>query len=312
MSADGKWHLDRGGLVHITNHTGHRGSYQELFCKLFALQPSTGKAWANFSSLIRAPHLLFATLDGEEFAYATIGVFRAFLGRRTVGLFLRPQGCFKKNAKGIVKAALFRLLKRVKAVSTLTILPFEIDQRYAEVADNWIYDPQIWDLWVDGPPVLPDTDLSRRVESLRQGRKVMIFIGGANLRKGFDGFVAQAEAQADSLLCVSAGRVSPECKDHADRLGALGMIVEDRFVTDDEILSLYKAADMAWCCYASDYDQASGVFGRALQTGVEPVVREGSLLEIITERTVDSHDKTFPCFQSLILDACEKILWTNK
>lgn len=59
------------------------------------------------------------------------------------------------------------------------------------------------------------------------------------------------------------------------------MLAEDRIVTDDEILRLYKVADLAWCCYAPDYDQASGVFGRALQTGVEPVVREGRVLSDI-------------------------------
>lgn len=280
MSIDGKWHLKRGGLVHVTNHSGHRGSYQDLFCKLLALRPSTGSAWRKIHSLVIAPHVLFATLDGEEFAYATIGLVRAMLGRSTVGLFLRPQGCFKKTAKGAVKGRLFRLLKRVKAVHTLTILPFEIDQRYAEVADNWIYDPQLWDLSVDGLPLLPETDLSRRVEALRDGRKVMIFIGGANLRKGFDGFVAQAEAQSESLLCVSAGQVSPECKRHAERLVALGMIVEDRFVTDNELLSLYKVADLAWCCYAPEYDQSSGVFGRAVQSRCGAIIRNGSQLEI--------------------------------
>lgn len=46
---------------------------------------------------------------------------------------------------------------------------------------------------------------------------------------------------------------------------------------DEEILSLYKVADLVWCSDAPDDDQASGVFGRAIQTGVEPVFRKGSL-----------------------------------
>lgn len=269
--------LRGGGLVHVRNLTGHRGSYQELFCGLLALRPSTGRAWANARRLVAAPHVLFATLDGEEFGYALISVIRAIVGRPTVGLFLRPQGCFKKSAKGYIKGALFRFLKRIKPVTTLTILPFDLEERYSEVADNWIYDPQMWDLWVKGPPVLPDTDLSRRVEAMRQGRKVMIFVGGANVRKGFDGFVSRAEQENDTILFVSAGTVSPDCKPYAKKLQELGMIVEDRRVSDDEIFSLYKVSDLVWCCYAPEYDQASGVLGRALQTGVTPVLRDGSL-----------------------------------
>jgi len=56
------------------------------------------------------------------------------------------------------------------------------------------------------------------------------------------------------------------------------MIVEDRYDTDAEIVSLYRVADLAWCRYAPGYDQASLVFGRALQIGVTPVLREGSVI----------------------------------
>lgn len=278
MRGEGQWVVTRGGLVHVKRHAGHRESYQRLFCDLLGLTPSTGSAWRRFRSLVAAPYVLFATLDGEDVAFLTVALIRAALGRPTVAFFLRPQGCFAGTLKALAKRMLFRAMKQVRSVRILTILPFDMDPRYAEVADDWIYDPQLWDLWVDGPPVLPDTDLSRRVEIARQGRKVMIFIGGVNLRKGFDSFVDTAEAEGETTLFVSAGRVSPECAHHAVRLRELRMMVEDRFVTDDEILSLYKVADLAWCRYSPEYDQASGVFGRALQTGVEPVVREGSLL----------------------------------
>ena len=38
-------------------------------------------------------------------------------------------------------------------------------------------------------------------------------------------------------------------------------------------------ADLARCRYAPDLDQASGNFGRAIQTAVTQVVREGSVIE---------------------------------
>ena len=33
-----------------------------------------------------------------------------------------------------------------------------------------------------------------------------------------------------------------------------------------------------WCCYSPEYDQASGVFGRAVQYGCIPIVREHSVI----------------------------------
>ena len=56
------------------------------------------------------------------------------------------------------------------------------------------------------------------------------------------------------------------------------MIVENPYLTDDEVLSLYGVADLAWSFYPQR-DQASGIFGRAVQAGVVPLVRSGSFLE---------------------------------
>jgi len=279
-------------IVHITVDDGHRPSYRDLFARLLDLEPSTGPIRGRrFLRLVRARRVFFATVDDDYAGFLTVALLRSLLRKPTSGLFLRPLQCFRTERPIIypMKRRVFRCLCRLPRLRLLSIIPHDIRPELREVTHYWIHDPQMWDLWVDGPPTLPDTDLSRRVEVARQGRKVMIFIGGAHLRKGFDGFAEKARAEANTTLFVSAGRVSPECAPHAERLRALGMIVEDRFVTDEEILSLYKVADLAWCRYSPDYDQASGVFGRALQTGVEPVVRSGSVLEKLLFETENDH-----------------------
>jgi hypothetical protein len=43
-------------------------------------------------------------------------------------------------------------------------------------------------------------------------------------------------------------------------------------------------AVVASCCRTPEYDQASGVFGRALQTGVVPVVREGRVVVALSKK----------------------------
>lgn len=271
----------RSIFVHITSESGHRASYRDLFVRLLGGQPSTGSIfWRCFWRLISSPNVFFATIDDDYLGFVSVAIVRSILRKPTIGLFLRPLQCFRTERPIIypIKRFVFRNLLRLPRLRLLAIIPHDIRPELAEVSHDWIHDPQMWDLWLDGLPLLPDTELSQRIDAAREGRKVMVFIGGINLRKGFDMFLARAEADAGSLLYVSAGRVSPECAPFAARLKKLGMMVEDRFVTDDEILSLYKVANYAWCYYAPDYDQASGVFGRALQTGIEPVVREGSVL----------------------------------
>lgn len=278
----------RPSLVHISTGSGHRPSYADLFARLFDLQPSLGPIRGRaFWRLVGAHRLLFATIDDDYAGFAAVALCRALMGRRTAGLFLRPAQIFSGGDRPVAtraKRALFAVLRRLPGLRLLSIIPFDIRPELARVAHDWAHDPQMWDLWVDGPPSLPETDLSRQVQAQRAGRRVMIFVGRADRAKGFDLFAARAEAEAGQLFCVSAGRVSPECAADARRLAGLGMIVEDRFVTDDEILSLYGVADLAWCHYAPEYDQASGVYGRAVQTGVEPVVRPGSILQAFHDR----------------------------
>ncbi len=57
-----------------------------------------------------------------------------------------------------------------------------------------------------------------------------------------------------------------------------GGLLIDRRLDDAELESLYVVSDVIWSCYAPEYDQASGIFGRALQLGVPVIVRRGSLL----------------------------------
>jgi hypothetical protein len=268
-------------LIHICVTTGHLPSYQAVFVRLFDGVPSTGRLRGpTFWRLVRAERVFFCTIDTDYKAFVAIAVLRALRGHRTTGLFLRPMQCFRKERPVVYSAKrwVFRVLRRLPGLRLLSIIPFAVEPRLAQVCHDWIHDPQLWDLWLDGPPVLPETDLSQRVTKAAGGRDVMIFIGAGNSIKGFDAFVDEALSQKDSVLAVVAGRVASDFALEAQRLVAEGMIVEDRFVSDEEILSLYKVADRAWCRYAPDYDQASGIFGRAVQTGVTPIVREGSVV----------------------------------
>ncbi|UCU92214.1 glycosyltransferase [Hydrogenophaga taeniospiralis] len=269
-------------IVHISTTDGHHPSYRDTFARLLAGEASTGAIFSRcFWRLLVKKNVLFATIDADYFGFVVIALLRALQGKSTTGIFLRALQCFRSERKIVypIKRICFTLLCKVPRLKILSIIPHSLHPELKEVSHDWIYDPQMWDLWITGQPVLPDTDLSREVEAKKGDRKVLIFIGEGNKIKGFHEFLLQAERNLENFLIVVAGTVANEFKIPACSLKNKGVIIVDRYVTENEILSLYKVADLAWCKYATNYDQASGVFGRALQTGVSPIVREGSLID---------------------------------
>lgn len=271
-------------LVYVKTTGGHRQSYLDTFAGLFELEPVSGSMnLALLRRLIVADRLLFATLDENMFSFPVVAAMRSLLGKPTVGMFLRPQTCFQTGRWYYpVKRHAFRLLRRLPRLTIATITPFDVAPRYAEVAHVGVADPQYWDLHGEaGPPRPGRTKLSDKVLARAAGRRILCLVGGLSSDKGlaFLGETLERHPRvADEVLVVGAGRVRPQDAECARRLEAAGALVVDRFITDAELDSLYGIAGLIWSCYAPGYDQASGIFGRAVQYGVPPVVREGSLI----------------------------------
>lgn len=109
----------------------------------------------------------------------------------------------------------------------------------------------------------------------------MIFLGLAKMSKSFPEFVDFVLANEGDIYGVVAGRILPECNEKANQLKAGEMTLVNRYITEEELLSLYGIADLVWCYYGLKYGQSSGVFGRALQLGITPVIRKNSIVERI-------------------------------
>lgn len=271
-------------IVHISATDGHHPSYQDVFVTLLNGEASTGSIRSKlFWKLVREPSVFFATIDADYLGFIAVALVRAISGKNTSGIFLRPLQCFRSERPLIypAKRVLFRWISKIPRINLLSIIPHYLHPELREVTNNWIYDPQMWDLWLDGPPNLPDTPLSRRVESEARGRRIVIYIGAATTGKGFLELGEFAQNNNNDYLIVVGGKISPEYNRQIQKLLNSGMIIVNRYITDEEILSLYKVAHYAWCKYLPAYDQPSGVFGRATQTNVIPLVREGSLIDDI-------------------------------
>lgn len=272
------------GIIYVKSGSGHRQSYVDLLGPVLGLSPAMGPmSRALKKRLLAADRLFFATLDDELVSFVSIALRRAALGRPTVALFLGPQSCFGAfNLKRFLKKSIFVALKRVPKVTVGSIIPLSLAPEYGSVVDVGLHDPQWWDMH-DGYALRQpgDTPVATEVRRLAAGRPIVCWLGAASVHKGFAFVVEILEADPDiaKRLCfISAGTANSE-QALASRFGAMGGIHIDRRLTDAEWESLYGVADAVWACYDPRYDQASGVFGRALQFGVPAIVRRGSLID---------------------------------
>jgi len=272
-------------IVYSASLSGHRRSYLETLSVMFNLTPLTGKInFSTFCRFVRTEQLFLSTIDENIPQYLILSISRSLIGKSTTALFLRPQSCFGgKKFTYVFKRLIFETIIRIPTITIASITPFEVRPEYSKVSSIGVCDPQYWDCH-DGVrlhhPV--KSALSKSIEKQAAGRKILCAIGTASHEKGLD-FLADALERhtliIQSTYVVCAGNIPGVQLGLKERLANLGVKVIDRYLTDEELNSLYLVADAVWCCYCPDYDQASGIFGRAIQSGVRPITREGSLVD---------------------------------
>lgn len=271
-------------IVYEKYDFGHRPDYAAVLTRVLGgeaiMSPPTSSI---FIRLLSARAVLFSTFDDAMFLFGFIMLIRGMIGKYTCGLLLRPNtACRPKKIKHFIKRALLKAIYSSRKASVITIIPFKFDSAYQTIARGWIFDPQLWDLRVlpvQGPAV--PTKLRLELEGLSKGRRVLLALGQQNASKGFEFFCrvwcSSAELRAEAAF-IAAGPVFPTSKQAADDFIRNGGLLVDRSLSDAELLDLYSLAFAVWACYSPVYDQASGVFGRAVQLGVPAVVRANSIL----------------------------------
>ena len=273
---------------------GHRAQYNAMIAALFDTR-RVGLGWTSLTS--RRP-VLVPGIEASPLGYALLCLVRSVLGRRTAALLLRPlpvvqASSLRLRAKGVVLA----LLKRLPGNTILTIIPFAVEPGFSKIANDWIYDLQNWDRQLSdigaaepNSPAPAVQGLAMQIAAAADGRAVCCAVGRQDEGKGFHHFAEQycrAPALRQAALFAYGGSVSPSLKAQARQLAEAGGFGLDRFISDDELIELYRAADLIWCVYGPDYDQASGILGRAMQLGLPVISRRGSVIARICE--VEDH-----------------------
>lgn len=288
---------DMLGYVYSPYPNGHRQQYVDLFANITQLRPEIKPLTLTvFFRLLKARSLALVTFDDRMISYTVLVIMRAFLAQRTVGLSLRADSCFSPPpVKAWVKRVWFKALKKLPCFTLLTPVPYAWKPEFQNISNDWIYDPQFWDLYFTQGRSLSeggDTDLSKQILDIADGRPVLTYVGSLSQDKGFEFFkdIAQFRtSQNDDFLCVAAGQILSGLESVADDFKRAGGILIDRFVSDKELESLYNVSDLIWACYTPFYDQTSGVFGRAIQKNVPTCVRERSLVADIAHNVSLDH-----------------------
>jgi hypothetical protein len=280
-------------LVHAPSAGGRFSAYLRSLERLFGARPGRVR-----DILFSPSPALFLAVEESFLLYVAVGLLRALMGRRTVGLLQRPMPLVvSADRRCRWRRGVLGRLKRIDAIHTLTVLPFDLFPAFSAIADGWIYDFQLWDLTVEERTA---------VELLREtrwpgGRLVLTAIGAQDWRKGFDLF-SESYVGFTGLRArfrfIACGKVGGEMAAHAAALRGAGGVVVDRAVSNAELLGAYAASDAVWCLYPRAGDHACGIFGRAVQLGLPVVVRQGSLchrlcvLEDLRHMAVTADDMT--------------------
>jgi len=266
--------------------SGHREAYLNFFLNTFSSKKISKK-----DLLLSKSTVLFLMIEDSFLLYFFICLYRAILGKTTAGFLFRPKPVVDDpSLKLKIKRTALYILKKIPNVKTLLIIPNSIHPKFSTICDGWIYDFQFWDLQEKDYETFIALKEKKQVSSLftsinnmHNGRKVLCALGGQDRIKGFDIFsttyINNKNIQKKFLFAYG-GKVKGYDK-LAINFDKNGGYSKNEFISNDEFISLYASSDLVWALYAEDYDQASGIFGRAVQFGIPVLVRKDSLIHKI-------------------------------
>ena len=228
--------------------------------------------------------MFIVTIDDAPLTYFFLVLCRSYIGYKTAALFIRPQNCFNNSQpKFIFKKLFYKLFKKLPRFELLTITPHEWEPSFSIVSNRGTYDPQYCDLFSNGSlKSLSVTDLADVIKKESKSSLIVTLPGSITKEKGYEFFTEIAQQSNLRLLPIkflAAGAVAQDMRLTAKEFVKAGGLLIDRTLTDTEIESLYAVSDGIWACYDPSYNQASGIFGRALQTDTPVFLRAGSMLE---------------------------------
>lgn len=261
---------------------GHRRDYFRVLERTLGARVVAGSGFRLWLELVRCRHLVCSTCDDYLGLFTGLSLARIVMGRTTVGLSIRAEtAANRRDRTGALKRLALRVLRWLPGPRLITLMPYWAEPKLQRYAVDWMYDLQLWDLpWLDGPRAGASPSRLDDARRLAGDRPLVVAIGHQRQVKGGHFFLelfSDPEIRA-RFLFVTIGPNWDLDPDRVRRFEDHGGVFMDTELDDDEILGLYGSDTIIWACYRPDYNQSSGIFGRALQLGRPTIVRTGSYL----------------------------------
>ena len=264
--------------------SGHRKEYIK-YCE----EELSGERLYMFSSFFKRKKIIFLMIEECFLAYFFISIIRSLFRMETYGLLFRGLEVIEKHSlRHRIKYFLLCILKCNPYIKTISIIPFFIAEKLDEIADDWIFDIQFYDLDFFRRTAIDNVKEDIAIKVLPKlklnGRKIICALGRQDINKGSKEFVRiynEYESLRDKFIFVMAGACSGISQSDCEKFESNGGILINRNISNGELLRLYEISDLIWACYSPKYNQSSGIFGRALQLNKMVIVRVGSVTEKI-------------------------------
>lgn len=275
-------------LLYTGSLSGHRESYLKFAIKNFAGERTDIK-----KMLIDKRPVMFLMIEDSFMLYFCIAIFRSLTCRITIGLLFRPLPSITSSSLKLkIKRSLLHIMKRIKLITTLLIIPWYVNDKFEEISDGWIFDFQFWDISDENYKLFSQSKskqlsnkIAETIDSISHPKKIVTAIGSQDRNKGFDIFLHLYNSNLiirNNFLFIFGGKAKDEFNLEIDLFNKYGGYSLNRFISNSELQQLYASSDFIWALYSEEYNQASGIFGRALQYGIPVIVRENSIIHKIS------------------------------
>lgn len=290
MPYNDDYYMKKNDYIYHTSGNGHRKSYADTIGPLLHLSPITQKPDISLAfKFIGANRLFFGLIEETWLFFLCISLIRTISGKKTSGILMTIENCFNDNFQSRTKFHIFRFLSRRHNISIISIQPTTIRPHFAQVTNHWVHDPQLWDY--SGRNRRSDDFLAKQIKAAQKkapkninstkNQIILSFVGSVTTVKSaiyLSQIIQQYDEFKNKVLVIIGGKIAPDCRAAIDNIKDRNILIFDRFITDIEIETIYAHSDYIWCCYHPRYDQASGIFGRAVQFGCGTIVREHSMI----------------------------------
>lgn len=275
-------------IIYTTRLGGHRSLYANALLEFeeFKLIVSKPNIKLLMTLSLKPKNLIFLTIDDSFYYYIICSIVRMLQKKKTIGIMLEPLGFLKnKSFKNKLKIIILNIFKKLGFTVIINIYSglHLVDCENFYSGD--IYDPAFWDLDVGKTKLLNSNDNSNvnLNDIFEIGYIYILFLGSISKRKRFDLFAECCKQNTNKKIKFIAAGDSSESFDKSIIIDYKknGGILIDRYITDSEVILLQSKSNIYWAFYAKDFDQSSGIAGRAYQYDKKLITRNESLINYI-------------------------------